>query len=180
MSQWMVISQEKQPNGAPVPKKVRVRALSCLASSQWELRQLPEKPDVWNMDSVWRAGVFADDCASLGFVSPMVLGIGRKIQELMTLPNIPEARHPRFQGLVFLWEAVERRQQEINAEQEKHNDKVAKTPNLFVCAAPGCGIEATRKSALLKCAGNCPSDVKPSYCSKECQKAVSDFVFNPL
>ncbi|CAL1699049.1 unnamed protein product, partial [Somion occarium] len=47
----------------------------------------------------------------------------------------------------------------------------SKAPNAYRCAAPGCGIEGTKKSALLKCAGKCPPDVKPSYCSKECQKA---------
>ena len=173
MSLWIRVCHERQPNEISVPRGIRVRALSCLANSQWELKQLPDdEPDVWNIDSVWRAGAFADDCASLGFISPVVLMIGTGIQDLMSIPEIPEARHPRFQEFVFLWEVVERRNREYDEEKKKRDGKVAKAPNAYICAAQGCGIEGTRKSGLLRCAGKCPSNIKPSYCSKECQKAV--------
>ena len=46
-------------------------------------------------------------------------------------------------------------------------------PKAYVCAADGCGLEATSKTALMRCAGPCKLEDKPSYCSKECQRRVS-------
>ncbi|THH29707.1 hypothetical protein EUX98_g4488 [Antrodiella citrinella] len=172
MAWWMQIAFETSPEtNAPIPRGIRVRALSCLANSQWELKVTEDDPDTWNIDSVHRAGVFADDCAALGFVSAIMLHIGMKIRELRALPHVPEARHPRFTKLEYLWEIVETRNQEMAREKQKRDQTVVKAPNAYVCALKGCGIEGTRKSALLRCAGKCPADVKPSYCSKECQKA---------
>ena len=34
----------------------------------------------------------------------------------------------------------------------------------------GAGSSAEGRRALLVCSGRCPPDLKPSYCSKECQK----------
>ena len=50
--------------------------------------------------------------------------------------------------------------------------KVARAPNAYVCATPGCGIAANQKKALMRCAGRCPMERKPHYCSKECQRKV--------
>ncbi|TCD68863.1 hypothetical protein EIP91_009577 [Steccherinum ochraceum] len=172
MEWWVRVALDKHSSGTPAPRRLRVHALSCLAYAQWELKTLPDdEPGVWNIDSVYRAAVFADDCVSLGFVSPIVLQIGAKIRELMKVPQIPEARHPRFKNLEFLWEAIDARDKEVQKAKQKRDTKVARAPTAYVCAAKGCGIEGTRKSALLKCAGKCPPEMKPSYCSKECQKA---------
>lgn len=174
MSMWMQIVLDKSLSRRPVPKRLHVRAVACLANSQWELRQTPEDgPDVWNIDSVYRAAVYADECASLGYIPPIVLFIGKKVRELQAVPNIAEARHPRFTKLANLWEVHDRRTQEVLREKERRDEKIAKTPLAYICAAEGCGIEGTKKSALLRCAGKCPMDIKPAYCSKECQRSVS-------
>ncbi|KAH8102279.1 hypothetical protein BXZ70DRAFT_1076798, partial [Cristinia sonorae] len=174
MEWWLRISTDTQLNGLPVPKNIMVRAIACLANSQWELRITPEDgPDVWNIDSVYRAGGFADTCCSLGFVPPCVLFIGTRILDLQAQPNaaLQGFRHPRFSALTFLREAVKRRGLEVEKESKRRDEKIEKAPNAYICAAPGCGIEGTRKSALLRCSGKCPMDIKPSYCSKECQRA---------
>lgn len=174
MEWWLRIASETQPSGVPVPKKTRVRALSCLTNSQWELKQLPEdEPDVVNIDSVHRAGAFANKCASLGFVSPVMLLVGGGIQYLMRGPVVPQAYRARLSALEHLWEVVEKRDQEVQQDQMRRAKKVARAPNAYVCAAEGCNIQAARKAALLRCAGKCLMNVKPAYCSKECQRAVS-------
>lgn len=67
------------------------------------------------------------------------------------------------------------RTEEMNRASAKRDSKVARTPLKYVCAAEDCGIQATKKSGLLRCAGKCPVVFKPSYCSKECQKMVCCF-----
>jgi len=64
------------------------------------------------------------------------------------------------------------RMAEVNKAAAKRDAKVSKAPLKYVCAADDCGIQATKKSGLLRCAGKCPVVYKPSYCSKECQKMV--------
>ncbi|KAF8968831.1 hypothetical protein BDZ97DRAFT_1798329 [Flammula alnicola] len=44
------------------------------------------------------------------------------------------------------------------------------------CAA--CDKKHERRSSLKKCAGDCPSEAKPVYCSRRCQKAVSFFQYS--
>ncbi|THH29703.1 hypothetical protein EUX98_g4486 [Antrodiella citrinella] len=156
MTWWYGIAG-KPKTGATISKKIRVRALSCLANAQWDSRMTEEEgPTVWNIDAAHRAAMHANDCASLGFVSPAVLVIGMTIKQLMEENKFQQFNNPRFHELEFLWEAVERREEEMKKSTEKRNEKVAKAPNAYVCAAEGCGIEGTRKSGLLR---------------KECQKA---------
>lgn len=40
------------------------------------------------------------------------------------------------------------------------------------CAAQGCNARGLRGSLLKECAGKCPVDLKPRYCSKKCQKEI--------
>jgi len=61
---------------------------------------------------------------------------------------------------------------EMNRAKAKREAKVSKAPLKYACSAEDCGIQATKKSGLLRCAGKCPVVFKPSYCSKECQKMV--------
>jgi len=172
MTWWYGIAGKPKQGGPTVSKKLRVRALSCLANGHWESRTTEaDGPDVWNIDAVYRAASHANDAASLGFVSPAVLIIGLSTKQNMEEGQYPEFDAPRFHALEFLWEVVERREGELQREKERRDEKVAKAPNAYVCAAEGCGIEGTRKSGLLRCAGACPAESKPSYCSKECQTA---------
>ena len=49
---------------------------------------------------------------------------------------------------------------------------LSKDPLSYFCAMEDYEIVATKKSTLRRCAGGCPSAFKPSYCSKDCQRAV--------
>ena len=77
-----------------------------------------------------------------------------------------------------LWDVLRRRDEEYVAEERRRRAKVAKGANAYVCAAEGCKVEGLHKSALRACGGSCPPDLKPHYCSKECQKQVSSNVFS--
>lgn len=89
-----------------------------------------------------------------------------------------DCRHPghsteRFAGLSELWQAVNKQKVKVVREDLKRKRKMRKDPNAYICAAEGCGIEATHKAALRACSGKCAKEGKPAYCSKECQKKVS-------
>jgi len=72
------------------------------------------------------------------------------------------------------------RKEEMDRVSAKRDAKVSRDPSKYVCSAKDCGIQATKKSGLLRCAGKCPLAFKPSYCSKECQKMVLLFYFSLL
>lgn len=175
MDWWASIVGDQALNTPPVPKRYRVRALSCLANAHWEMRSSPgDGPGVWNVDALWHAAFFANECASLGFVSPAVLLIGMQTKELVDQGKLESFRQQRFEGFEFLWEVVDDRIRHVEEKENARDEKVSRSPNAYICAAEGCGIEGTRKSGLMSCAGPCPRDMKPSYCSKECQKTVSN------
>ncbi|KAF9480881.1 hypothetical protein BDN70DRAFT_992367 [Pholiota conissans] len=63
------------------------------------------------------------------------------------------------------------RDKQIEEEKKKQAMKRRKAPLRYRCAAAGCGIQADTGRLLSRCSGKCDPDKKPSYCSKECQKA---------
>jgi hypothetical protein len=67
--------------------------------------------------------------------------------------------------------AMKERDAEIAREKQKMEVKRLKNPKRYRCAAVGCVIEADAGKMLSRCSGKCDVDKKPSYCSKECQKA---------
>ncbi|KAF9480871.1 hypothetical protein BDN70DRAFT_832069 [Pholiota conissans] len=69
-----------------------------------------------------------------------------------------------------MW-AIDERTQQLKGGQKKMQAKKLKFPLRYRCAAVGCGVEADRGKMLAQCAGKCDPDKKPSYCSKECQRA---------
>ncbi|OCH88808.1 hypothetical protein OBBRIDRAFT_888846 [Obba rivulosa] len=77
---------------------------------------------------------------------------------------------PRFRAFKHLWKAVNDRMKEVHAEEQRRQAKIAKAPNAYTCAREGCGIQATNKAAFKSCGGSCPPEIKPHYCSKECQR----------
>ena len=160
-----------------VPRRIKAQAHSCLATG-WFDRAI-EDPERWNIDSLYRAGDNANEAVSLGLISPGALRAGFSIEK-QGFRRPEENRFPgvdtdRFERLTELWEATEMRLAEVNKVTAKRDAKVSKTPLQYICAAEDCGIQATKKSGLLRCGGKCPMPFKPSYCSKECQKMVRRF-----
>ncbi|KAF8957247.1 hypothetical protein BDZ97DRAFT_114645 [Flammula alnicola] len=85
----------------------------------------------------------------------------------------PQSRKVPELSLFFsdAWKALEDRKLQMATGREKMEEKRLKNPNRYRCAAVGCTIEADVGNMLSKCAGKCDPDKKPSYCSKECQRA---------
>jgi hypothetical protein len=174
---WGKIADATHPEGpSHVSRHIQTRALSCLASAFRERSNMDH--NALQIDHLYRAGKLADMAAALGFVSPNILGIAGRIEEV-GLRRQADCRFnvdtTRYGELEFLWSAFEAHRARMNSKDQQRDSKASKAPNLYRCAAEGCGIEATSKSGLSKCSGPCPTDVKPSYCSKECQITVGIF-----
>lgn len=155
-----------------VPRRIKAQAHSCLATGL--LDQASEDPEQRDIDLLYRAGSNANEAVSLGLISPGALKVGFSI-ESQGFRRPKDNRLPgtdRFEQLAELWEAIDARTVEMERASGKGDGKPSKTPLKYVCSAEGCGIQATKKWGLLRCAGKCPVVFKPSYCSRECQKIV--------
>lgn len=162
-----------------VSRRIKALAHSCLAAA-W-LDRATEDRNTWNIDSLYRAGSNANAAISLGLTSPGALRTGFVIED-SGFRRPEDNRFPgwstdRFEQLTELWEAVDMRKEEMDRVSAKRDAKVSRDPFKYVCSAKDCGIQATKKSGLLRCAGKCPLAFKPSYCSRECQKMVLSFLF---
>lgn len=160
-----------------VPRRIKARAHSCLSAGWFE--RATEDHKRWNIDSLYRSGSNANEAISLGLISPGALRAGFSIESQgFRRPEdnrFPGLNTDRFERLAELWEAIDMRKGEVNRASAKRDTKVSRAPLKYVCSAGDCGIQATKKSGLLRCAGKCPVVFKPSYCSKECQKMVCCF-----
>jgi hypothetical protein len=163
-----------------VSRHIQTKALSCLASAFLERSDMKSDGAALQLDDIYRAGKLADTAAGLGFVSPSMLGVAARIEQVglrrQADCKFEGIKTTRYEELEFLWKAFEAHQARKNSKNQKREEKASKAPNLYRCAAEECGIEATRKSGLLRCAGPCSLDIKPSYCCKECQRTVSFIV----
>ncbi|KAI0641064.1 hypothetical protein C8Q79DRAFT_1107076 [Trametes meyenii] len=173
------------------------RAYSCLANAYFELHgsacrgvrierdltlnprsrrmiQLPlpsGRPDFGLAnDYLYVSAMYADAAAALGLVTPAVLGMGEYLTRIGGRDGMDLRKSGRYARLGNMWRVFEVRVCKWKEEQHKRAVKIAKAPNAYTCAAPGCGICAKQKKGLMRCAGRCPVARKPHYCSKECQK----------
>ena len=158
-----------------VPLSLKARAHSCLAKGWFDLAH-ENSPGTLNIGYLSDAGNSANQAVALGLISPATLAVASRIEDLgFRRPEdnrSPEHSTEAFEQLTDLWEAFDTRKAEIAEEDLKREVKVAKDPLSYFCAAEDCGIVATRKKTLRRCAGGCPPAFKPSYCSKDCQKTV--------
>lgn len=154
---------------------MKARAYSSLAKG-WFDQAHEKSPGAFNIAYLRDAGHYANEAVALGLISPATLMIASKIESLgFRRPEdnkFPQHSTEGFERLTDLWEALDARKAEMAKEDSKREAKVSKDPLSYFCAAEDCGIVATKKSTLRKCAGGCPPAFKPSYCSKYCQKAV--------
>lgn len=164
--------------GSPthVPRPVAARAFSMMAGIEKDIA-FKNAPAQCNISALLRAAQYANSAAELGFVSPVVLYLAKRVTDIgARSPSTWKYAHPYepgFATLDHMWEAYDDRTKEVTREARLHDRKVAKDPAAYRCASPGCGITATRKAALSQC-GRCPPGNKAHYCSKECQNAVRD------
>ncbi|KAH9925753.1 uncharacterized protein B0H18DRAFT_1119257 [Fomitopsis serialis] len=113
----------------------------------------------------------ANESAKRGLISPAVLLVGFRVRNIGdALGADVEQTVKRGKRFRPLWRATARRLEEVYAEERKRQRKADKNPNEYVCAAEGCGIRGVKKAVLRACKGRCPPDIKPHYCSPECQR----------
>ncbi|KAJ7722569.1 hypothetical protein DFH07DRAFT_759938 [Mycena maculata] len=121
-------------------------------------------------DNLYAAAIHADAAIYRGLVASTALRITSLLSRSAAQYNIDVHNSPRYRIFRHLWHEMDTRDEEMVAEERKRLGKIAKAPNAYRCAAEGCGVEGSSKTALLHYAGKCPGEFKPSYCSKECQK----------
>ncbi|KAI0752075.1 hypothetical protein C8Q74DRAFT_352923 [Fomes fomentarius] len=189
---WEMITDANHESAVPkVSRSLLARAYSCLAYAYFELHHractgdaverdptlssrhlLPTRTPDDNLsnDLLYIGAIYADASAELGLISPTVLHTASYILHLGKRDGVDLKRSARYGPLKHLWRAEEARTKEWAEEQRKKAAKVARAPNAYVCATPGCEIAANQKKALMRCAGRCPMERKPHYCSKECQR----------
>ena len=125
------------------------------------------------LSSLALAAHHANESVKRGLVSPIVLVVGFKMRDLGEALGVNLDQMSRAKKFRPLWRVISRRVDELYAEERRRQSRADARPNQYVCAAEGCGIRGEQRGALKACGGRCPSDIKPSYCSKERQKRVS-------
>jgi len=146
------------------------QAMCCLAAGYFEKSIVGS---ALHISPLRQAANFADVSAAFGFVPPIVLKIPATIRDhVLDNPRFAGKFDPSiFEEFSHMWEALAVRQREFQEEEAQREAKVSKKPLAYRCAAEGCGVGATKKATLQRCGGKCLLEMKPSYCSKECQKA---------
>ena len=122
---------------------------------------------------LFTAARHANESVKLGLVSRATLFVGKDIRQRAAEKGWQDTelavRMPMFADL---WDALLKHLRDAEEKQKAQERKVEKRPNEYICAGPGCGIGAKQRTTLKMCSGGCPKELKPSYCSKECQKKV--------
>lgn len=135
--------------------------------------------DIPNTSDIINAGYCADSAVTLGSTAPAVLAVAQRYHQILAVADQliadPEALRSfkeHAANVTALWGLSERRMRAMNREKEEQAAKEGRRPNAYQCAQEGCPITATAQAALKRCGGPCPEVRKPTYCSRECQKAV--------
>ena len=163
-----------------VPNHTRARAHSAAALAHYRKfrRGLEADPEAYAMRddipdyewSLYTAIDHANESVRLGLLSHAALEVGTGFRTYMRFEwdNIMDDM-PMYAPIR---QALAKHDTCSLAEEERHRAKVTNDAQAYVCAAEGCGLAGLQKKALRACAGSCAADVKPHYCSKECQKKV--------
>ncbi|KAJ7511774.1 hypothetical protein B0H11DRAFT_1952873 [Mycena galericulata] len=167
-----IIDPDHEDPSVDVSDALVAKAFSCKAFAFIEKYEAAVKNRNVRLanDHLYAAAIHADAAVSRGLVTPTALGVVSLLTRSAEQYKHDVRNSPRYRIFVSLWRAMDRRDEEMAAEDRKRAAKIAKAPNAYKCAAGGCGVEGTSKKALLRCSGKCPAEYKPSYCSKECQK----------
>lgn len=126
------------------------------------------------------AGYAADCAVTLGSTAPAVLAVAQRYHQILGVADrliSDVGALSKFKAhaanVTALWALSERRMRVMNQEQDEQAAKVGRRPNAYRCARQGCLVEAMTQAAPKKCGGPCLEELKPSYCSRDCQMAVS-------
>lgn len=144
MTLWeKIVDNLKKPN-SPGRTRDHAVAASCLAHACWN-EACPPGSTGLSLAGATKATFYLEISVAYGLRSPNALFISNILRKMNLRDDeaISRATH--------LWNLFDERQVEQ-------------------CAANGCGIQGGSKAALRRCGGKCPIELKPSYCSKECQR----------
>ncbi len=130
-----------------------------------------KNPNEW----MYKAMDHANASAALGLVSRaiVVAGLHYKQYAWDLWPVLAGSCAPTYEPFL---NALEEFVAWDLAAETRLRDRVENASRLHACAAEGCGVHAVHKQGLKACAGRCSPDVKPHYCSKDCQRKVSSLL----
>ncbi|KAH9893606.1 hypothetical protein C8Q73DRAFT_697629 [Cubamyces lactineus] len=112
----------------------------------------------------------ANLCVERGFIPPIVLRIASWMATTEARYGVDMRKSEGFKRFGSLWKAHEEYLARLQERETARLAKVAKAPNQYRCANEGCDIQAINRNALKRCAGHCPEETKPYYCSLYCQR----------
>ena len=112
------------------------------------------------------AALHAAAAVRSGLVSQAVINIGFEAKKYIREPW-------KLEYFTGLFAAVREAGRDMGRREDRWAERLADNAAAYVCAAEGCEVKGRHQSGLRKCAGICPHDMKPHYCSKTCQKKVS-------
>ncbi|KAI0364551.1 hypothetical protein BV20DRAFT_1029529 [Pilatotrama ljubarskyi] len=119
---------------------------------------------------MYNAAYALNVCVQRGFVPPMALHVAGWLATTKARFGVDVRQLKRFAALRSLWRAHNDYLRHIQHQDDLWHAKAAKAPHVYRCANDGCDIRATHKGALKQCAGDCPPERKPHYCSRYCQR----------
>lgn len=124
----------------------------------------------------------ADCAARMGQPTPVIIRAGETLDlEILSIMEGPhELENPDMAnirkiapGCDALEKCLRRRNHVLVEDHRNQALKEMRAPNKYQCARVGCVIHALSQKSLFRCGGPCSPEEKPHYCSKECQKLVS-------
>ena len=171
--------------GHTIADDMRAKAHSAAAFAYWKERthegnEPLQKQIVKNRESFKRhfmpqwdtrlapfffAALHANASCRLGLVSDIVLEVGFVFTEIGERLGIDVHRIRQFAPL---WNGLKQAESDIINHKRTHHPRTVR--DLTMCAAEGCDARGTPERPLKECAGKCPADLKPRYCSKECHQ----------
>lgn len=137
------------------------------------------KEEIPYTSDLTHAGYCAEIAIVMGRTSPMILHVAQRYHQILAKADqiVDADVRPKFKAdaakQVHLWELLERRDKVMGRAKEEREAKERRRPNAYRCAREGCPMKATSQAGLKRCGGPCPDELKPSYCSKDCQNQVS-------
>ncbi|THU82947.1 hypothetical protein K435DRAFT_784412 [Dendrothele bispora CBS 962.96] len=113
---------------------------------------------------IFSAAYHADQAVALaqGKPSPAVLFFGQKLMK-----RHAEQVVQLYAQFTNVWNAVDKRDEELQRKRTYAQQKRMEKPNRYRCANVGCLIQTDTGKMLQRCAGKCDPDKKPSYCGRE-------------
>lgn len=176
---WSNVLKSAAPRGKRLTQKDKaIAATAACYNADYYLERF-NREEIPHTSDITNAALCADCAATLGCTAPSVLHVGQRYRQILShADNIvdPDALQEfKFMAtrVDMLWGLVERRDKVMDAARRKREAKERRKPNAYQCANEGCPVRASSQMGLKQCAGPCPEEYKPSYCSKECQRKVS-------